>query len=216
LLKSEIKEKIQVNEIWAIVLAAGLSTRMGTQKLLLPFEDKTIIEKVVENILNSGIDQVMVVLGANHNEIAETLKSWPVSFVWNENFQEGMYTSVISGVCALPPTGRATLIFLGDQPFIPGNVAEKVIGAWRISGKGIVIPLFEGKRGHPPLYDLKYKDELSNLDPQVGLRSVALKFPDDICEVETFCPEIVRDIDTQGDYLNELNKTNKHGKTNSI
>lgn len=205
-----------MNEIWAIVLAAGLSTRMGTQKLLLPFEGKTIIEKVVGNILLSGIKQVQVVLGSDHTEIAELLKSYPVSFVLNENFRTGMHSSVISGVKALPPEAKAVLIFLGDQPFIPAKAIETVVAAWRSSGKGIVIPLFEGKRGHPPLYDLKYREELLNLDPAQGLRSVAKKFQEDICEVETFCPEIVRDIDTKNDYLSEINKTSKNGKTNSI
>ena len=205
-----------MNEIWAIVLAAGMSTRMGAQKLLLPFEGKTIIEKVVENILISGIFQIRVVLGSDQIKIAETLKSWPVHFVVNEKFQEGMLTSVISGVKALPPEAKAVLIFLGDQPFIPGSVTEKVVETWKNSEKGIVIPLFNGKRGHPPLYDLKYRNELSNLDPAAGLRSVAQKFPEDIYEVETFCPEIVRDIDTKDDYLNELNKTKKHGRTNQI
>jgi molybdenum cofactor cytidylyltransferase len=193
-----------MNDVWAIVLAAGMSTRMGTQKLLLPFDGKTIVEKVVENILNSGIGNVVVVLGANSVEITEVLKSWPVQTIRNKNFLEGMHTSVITGVKALPSEARAVMIFLGDQPFIPENVSAKVIEAWNNSGKGIVIPLFNGKRGHPPLYDLKIRQEILNLDPSVGLRSVALKFPDEILEVETFCPEIVRDIDTRKDYLREL------------
>lgn len=193
-----------MNDIWAIVLAAGMSTRMGTQKLLLPFDGKTIVEKVVENILNSGVINVLVVLGANYDEIAEVLKSWPVKTFRNENFQEGMHTSVISGVKQLPADAKAIMIFLGDQPFIPVNVSAKVVAAWKNSGKGIVIPLFNGKRGHPPLYDLKFRQEILNLDPSVGLRSVALKFQNEILEVETFSPEIVRDIDTQEDYLREL------------
>lgn len=199
-----------MNDVWAIVLAAGMSTRMGTQKLLLPFDGKTIVEKVVENILNSGIVNVVVVLGANSVEIAEVLKSWPVQTIRNENFREGMHTSVISGVNALPENAKAVMIFLGDQPFIPEIVSAKVIEAWKDSGKGIVIPLFNGKRGHPPLYDLKFRQEILNLDPAVGLRSVARKFQDEILEVETFCPEIVRDIDTREDYLKTI-KTNKHG-----
>jgi len=205
-----------MNDVWAIVLAAGMSTRMETQKLLLPFAGKTVVGKVVENILNSGIDRVMVVLGANHDEISEALKSWPVKTIWNENYPEGMHTSVISGVKALPSNAQAALIFLGDQPFIPEKVVRKVVEAWKISGKGIVIPLFNGKRGHPTLYDMKYQTEITNLDPTMGLRSVALKFPEDTCEVETFCPEIVRDIDTKSDYLNEINKTNEHGRNHSI
>ncbi len=193
-----------MNDVWAIVLAAGMSTRMGTQKLLLPFAGMTIVEKVVENILNSGIENILVVLGANCAEIEEVLEFWPVQTIRNENFQEGMHTSLISGVKLLPENVKAVMIFLGDQPFIPEYVSMKVIEAWKDSGKGIVIPLFNGKRGHPPLYDMKYRNELIHLDSQVGLRSVAMKFQVDICEVETFCPEIVRDIDTREEYLKEL------------
>ncbi|HAH22594.1 MAG TPA: molybdenum cofactor cytidylyltransferase [Prolixibacteraceae bacterium] len=205
-----------VNDVWAIVLAAGLSTRMGTQKLLLPFEGKTIIEKVVENILDSGIKKIKVVLGSERIDISNAIKWKPVDFVINEDFQQGMQSSVISGVKALPGDARAILVFLGDQPFIPLNVPRKVIEGWRHSGKGIVIPLFEGKRGHPPLYDLKYRNELSHLNPDQGLRSIAQTFPEDIYEVETSSPEIVRDIDTRNDYLYELNKTNTHDRKNSI
>lgn len=200
-----------MNDIWAIVLAAGLSSRMGTQKLLLPFEGKTIIEKVVENILGSGILHIKVVLGADYADIADALKAWPVSFIRNENYRDGMHSSVICGVSSLPISTRAVLIFLGDQPFIPAKVTGKVVEAWKSSGKGIVIPLFDGKRGHPNLYDLKYRTELSNLNPVIGLRSIAQTFPEDICEVETFSPEIVRDIDTKDDYINEIYKTTHHG-----
>jgi len=199
-----------MNDVWAIVLAAGMSTRMGTQKLLLPFDGKTIIEKVVENILNSGIENILVVLGADHEEVAEALEFWPVQTVLNENFREGMHTSVTIGVYALPDGAKAVLIFLGDQPCIPENAIRKVIKAWQNSGKGIVIPLYEGKRGHPPLYDLKLRNELQHLDPSVGLRSIAQKFPEEIEAVETGSPGILKDIDTRDEYLWEL----KYSQTN--
>jgi CTP:molybdopterin cytidylyltransferase MocA len=194
-----------MNEVWAIVLAAGLSTRMGTQKLLLPFDDKTIVEKTLENILNSGIENIVVVLGANHSEIRDVLNLLPVQTVINDQFKDGMHTSIIAGVKALPDDAKAVMIFLGDQPFIPPITIQNVIDAWNTSGKSIIIPLCDGKRGHPPLYDTSLRDEILNLDREVGLRSVALKFPDKICEVETFCPTIVRDIDTPEEYLRELN-----------
>jgi CTP:molybdopterin cytidylyltransferase MocA len=194
-----------MNEVWAIVLAAGLSTRMGTQKLLLPFDDKTIVEKTLENILNSGIENIVVVLGANHSEIRDVLNLLPVQTVINDQFKDGMHTSIIAGVKALPDEAKAVMIFLGDQPFIPPITIQNVIDAWNTSGKSIIIPLCDGKRGHPPLYDTSLRDEILNLDREVGLRSVALKFPDKICEVETFCPTIVRDIDTPEEYLRELN-----------
>ena len=199
-----------MNDVWAIVLAAGMSTRMGTQKLLLPFDGMTIIEKVVANILGSGIENILVVLGADHEEVADKLEFWPVQTIWNENFREGMHTSVMTAVYALPAGAKAALIFLGDQPLIPEGAVKKVVEAWQNSGKGIVIPLYEAKRGHPPLYDLKLRNQLQHLDPSVGLRSIAQKFPEEIEEVETGCPGILKDIDTRDEYLREL----KYSQTN--
>ena len=202
-----------MNDVWAIVLAAGMSTRMGTQKLLLPFDGKTIVEKVVENILKLGIENIVVVLGADHEEVAEALEFWPVQTIWNENFREGMHTSVMTAVYALPVGAKAALIFLGDQPLIPESAIRKVVEAWQNSGKSIVIPLYEGKRGHPPLYDMKLRHELQNIDPEVGLRSVARKFPDEIEEVETGNCGILKDIDTRDEYMRELKHIHKLNKT---
>lgn len=193
-----------MNDVCAIVLAAGMSTRMGTQKLLLPFDGKTIIEKVVENILKSGIENIFVVLGANSAELEDALEFWPVQTVVNENFREGMHTSVTTGVKVLPDNAKAVLVFPGDQPLIPEDAIRKVVGTWRQSGKLIVIPLFEGKRGHPPLYDLRLRNELLNIDPAVGLRSVAQNFQEEVEEVETGSSGILKDIDTPEEYQREL------------
>lgn len=100
-----------MSNIWAVVLAAGMSTRMGTQKLLLPFEGMTIIENVVDTILKSGIEHILVVLGANRAEMEEVLEFWPVQTIWNDNYREGMHTSVIAGVKALPEDASAAMFF---------------------------------------------------------------------------------------------------------
>ncbi len=192
-------------DVWAIVLAAGMSQRMHTQKLLLPWEGKTIIAGVVENIFRSGITWVMVVLGSDSTEVSTALSSYPVSFCFNDKFTEGMHTSVMCGFSALPASADAALLFLGDQPFIPWDVPRKVIGIWQETRKGIIIPVWEGKRGHPSLFDMKYREEISRLDPEAGLRSLALKFSGDVAELEINSPNITRDIDTKNDYLNELN-----------
>jgi molybdenum cofactor cytidylyltransferase len=190
-----------MNNIWAIILAAGMSTRMGTQKLLLPFAGMTIIEKVIDNILKSGIEQIIVVLGSDRDEMEEVLEFWPVQTIWNENFREGMHTSVIAGVKALPEDAKAVAFFLGDQPLISPEVVVKVVEEWQNSGKGIVLPVHKGKRGHPALYVIRLRNEILNLDPSVGLRSVALKFQDEIMEVATGCPGILKDIDTREEYF---------------
>jgi molybdenum cofactor cytidylyltransferase len=196
----------QMAETWAIILAAGESKRMKTQKLLLPFDGQTIIGKVIENAVLSEADKIMVVLGSHRESILAAIKDMPVCCCYNEDYREGMHTSVICGFGALPASASAALVFLGDQPFIPPIVSNLVIDTWKKTGKGIVIPVFGGKRGHPSLYDLKYREEISRLDKVSGLRSVALNFPEDVIEIETGSQEITRDIDTKNDYLNELNQ----------
>jgi molybdenum cofactor cytidylyltransferase len=118
-----------------------------------------------------------------------------------------MLSSVQCGFRNLPSDIAAVLVFQGDQPFIAPSVIDNVISAYRLSGKGIVMPVFNGKRGHPLLLDRKYREEIAKLDAGEGLRSIARLYRDDVLEVETADPGILRDFDTYDDYMKELNQT---------
>ena len=192
--------------ICAIVLAAGGSVRMGTKKMLLPYRGMTIIEKVIENVLASGIDRVLVVTGSGKDEIVKVIRRLPVEQCYNENWKEGMLSSVKCGFRSLPEKCSAAMVFLGDQPMIHTATIEEVIYAYLKSGKGIIMPVYKKKRGHPLLIDIKYTDELEKLNPDEGLRMLAHKFPVDVLEVETDDPAVLKDIDTPEDYGNELNQ----------
>lgn len=196
-----------MNNIWGIILAAGESTRMKKQKLLLPFREKTIIETVVSTVFSTLKKNIIVVLGANRNEISKELSNLQVNLVENRNFSEGMLSSVICGLNALPVETEAFLIYLGDQPQITNDVSFKLIDAFKNSGKGIIIPVFDQKRGHPVLIDYKYKPEIEKLNQEKGLRQLMEKFSTDIYELNCGMPEILRDIDTPQDYRFETNKT---------
>lgn len=195
-----------MNNFWAIILAAGASTRMKKQKLLLPFKGKTIIETVVENAIQIVKLNIVVVLGSHHEEVRKQIGNPSLQYVVNNNYPEGMLSSVICGFRALPESAEMALIFLGDQPQVPSSISDKLIKAKKISTKGIIIPIFEGKRGHPILIDTKYISEIENLDPQQGLRSLTNYHLEDILEVECDSPEILRDIDTPEDYQFEISK----------
>ena len=198
-----------MDNIWAIVLAAGSSSRMGKPKMLLPFQGKTIIETVVLNIKLILNKNILVVLGSNNEEISKQIHKLQVKTCFNNNYPEGMLSSIICGINRLPENVKAFLIFLGDQPQIPDSVARQVINSWKNSKKGIAIPIFNGKRGHPVLIDAKYKTKIQKLDPKQGLRQLMTGNKNDILEVECEYPEILRDIDTPKDYQNEItNKTN--------
>lgn len=189
-----------MNEVWAIILAAGASTRMKRQKLLLPYNGKTIIETVVENAARSVNTNILVVLGSHREQIQEQIVNYQVNFCVNENYMDGMLSSAICGFRALPDAAKAALIFLGDQPQIPSEVAGLVIETWLQSKKGIVMPTFNGRRGHPVLIETRYITEIEKLDPNKGLRTLSEIFKDDVIEVECDVPEILRDIDTPEEY----------------
>jgi molybdenum cofactor cytidylyltransferase len=184
----------------AIVLAAGSSRRMGSQKLLLPLGKGTMIERVVDQVLDSAVDQVVVVLGADHQKVRQALADRPVKFCHNKEHKKGMFSSVICGLKALPENAGTALIYLGDQPGIPPAVTNAVIDAYNEELYGIVIPVYQDRRGHPLLVDLKYRREIENLDLEQGLRALRHHFPQDVLEVEVDEPGILVDIDTQEDY----------------
>jgi molybdenum cofactor cytidylyltransferase len=186
--------------IWAIVLAAGESRRMGQPKLLLPYGDRTIIETVVQNVVSSRADRVLVVLGGCGRGIEDKIRGFAVKKVTNRRYKEGMLTSVWRGLSALPSSARAALFVLADQPDVSFSLIDLVIEAYRREDKGIVLPLYRKKRGHPLLIDLKYRREIEALSPDIGLRGLLHEHPDDILEVRVPSPAVLRDIDDPDDY----------------
>lgn len=193
--------------IWAIVLAAGESKRMNAPKMLLPFRGSTILETTIGNIADSEISNILVVLGAYCKEILSVIENMPVIYCINDKYKDGMLSSIKCGLRNLPPVYESVLVFPGDQPLISPGIINEVIKAYRRTSKGIVVPVYRNKRGHPLLIDYRYREEVNRLDQDVGLRLLAEKFPGDVLEVETDSDCILKDIDTQEDYFKELNKT---------
>lgn len=190
--------------IGAMILAAGLSKRMGKPKLLLPFGDKTIIETVANNVLRSEADKILVVLGSDAEKVKKKIKNLPLKIIVNPDYQKGMLSSVQWGFRNLPDNTQAVLVLLGDQPGISATVINKVINAYKRTKKGIVIPVYNNNRGHPALIDIKYRKDIKNLNPDIGLRDLVYNHPEDTFEVEVESPSILQDIDDPDDYRKEL------------
>ena len=181
---------------------------MGSQKLLLPYHDSSMIETVIDNVLGSRIDKVMVVLGSDSDEITRTIGQKPVEICINPQPEKGMLSSVLCGFKAIPEEATAALVYLGDQPNIPPVITNKILEAYNEDLHGIVIPVYNHRRGHPLLVDLKYRRDIYKLDLEQGLRSLMHLFPEDVLEVEVDEPGILVDIDTREDYSNAI-KQNK-------
>lgn len=193
--------------IRSIILAAGESKRMGFPKMLLEFMGKTMIETVIGNVSDSDTDDILVILGAHHDKIVDLVRKNDVKYCFNENYREGMLSSVQCGFRNLPQDTRAVLVFQGDQPYIAPSLVNRIIETYRSGGKGIVMPVFNNKRGHPLLLDIKYGPVVENLDPGDGLRAISYLYSDDVEEVETDDPGILKDFDTYDDYKREFNQT---------
>lgn len=196
--------KYPTTGIWAIILAAGESKRMGRPKLVMPFGSSTIIGNVISNIPEDHVEGKILVLGAWMDEILEATGGLKVRHCFNEDYKKGMLTSVRCGIKALPEDAKAVLLYTGDQPGIPPEVTELLIRAREETGKGILISVHDGKRGHPILVDKKYFSEINTLDEGIGLRELSLRHPDDIFEAETGSKIVLRDIDTPEDYLEAI------------
>lgn len=190
--------------ICALLLAAGESRRMGKPKLLLPFGQKTIVEHIVDNILQSKADKILVVLGSHREEIFSKILDRPVLPVVNHRYKQGMLSSIQTGFEALPKDTAAALVCLGDQPLIPHTVIDRLIASYERTQKGIVLPVYKKKRGHPILIDIKYKQEVLNLSPDTGLKALVHNHPQDVQEVVVDTPHILKDIDKPEDYAREL------------
>ena len=201
--------------VWTIILAAGESKRMGRPKMLLPWENSTILETVVWKALSSRSEGVLVVLGADRNKIERLIWRAPVRSVYNEDFAKGMLSSVRTGLKNIPAKAEAAVIALGDQPHIPQESFDLLIDSYKTSEKGILLPTFRGRRGHPILIDMKYREEIFQMEESLGLKGILRAHPDDILEVPINDPGILKDIDTAEDYNSMLSGDSENEKKSS-
>ncbi|MDP2898013.1 MAG: nucleotidyltransferase family protein [bacterium] len=190
--------------ICAIVLAAGESRRMGSQKLLLPFAKTTVIGHVVGELLRSELDGIYVVVGHEANRISEELSGRCVTIVANPDYKLGMLSSVRCGLQALPEPCDKVLAVLGDQPAVTSELVNQLVRSSSTTDKGILVPVYRGKRGHPILFSTRYRDEIMTSFDDSGLRGLLQSHPDDIFELTVSTPAALSDIDSPDDYRRAL------------
>ena len=175
---------------------------------MLPFGKVSMIEMVVTNTLHSAIDKTLVVLGANKPAIENLLQEYPVEIVFNENYKRGMFSSVQLGIQAIPEISEAVMVLLGDQPMIGNTIMNQLIKTYKDSKKEIIVATFNKMRGHPILLGHKYVEIINNFPTEKSLKDILQEYSWDIEEMETGNPEILRDIDTEKDYQNLMQKKN--------
>jgi len=187
-------------EVGGLVLAAGLSTRMGAIKQLLPIEEKPMVARVAQLLLDSGVRHVVVVVGQAHRAIEEAVQSLPVQTVFNPHYRNGeMIDSVRVGLGAFPPHVAAALIALADQPFIKRKTMHALLAACHAGSSSIYQPRYKRRHGHPLLLHSAIWPDVMNAPPGVTLRDITFKYRARRCSVSVDDPGILIDVDRPED-----------------
>jgi len=192
----------------AILLAAGESKRLRMPKLLLPFGKSTILEQTIDNLLNSRVDEVIVVLGYRAEEMMRKLANRPVKIAINPIYHQGMSTSIVKGLSLVNNRAQAIMVALADQPLINSQTINRLIEESLGYDKGIIIPTYQAERGHPVIFASEYKEELLGLKGDIGGRQTIKEHPNDTLEVIAESKAITMDINTINDYYTHLKLLN--------
>jgi len=190
----------QHSGVAAIVLAAGMSSRMGTAKQLLRLGDRTMLESVLDNLRDSRVDQIVVVLGFFAERIQREVQLGDVSVVVNEAYRDGMGTSLRAGLSGLDPQTKGVLVVLADQPFVKPATMDHLIAQYTEHRPQIAIPVYRGFRGNPVLVDHSVFPELRQLTGDVGCRAIFGSHTENILKVPVDDPGILLDADTAADF----------------
>jgi molybdenum cofactor cytidylyltransferase len=158
---------------------------------------ETMIGRVVRQVRASRASPVLVVTGHQAADVAAALAGQPVELVSAPDYAEGLAASLKAGIAAVPADCAAALVCLGDMPLVSPAMLDRLIEAYDPEeGRSIVIPVFDGKRGNPVLWDRRYFAEIAGLHGDLGARHLLREHEDEIAEVAMDSDAVLRDFDT--------------------
>lgn len=184
----------------AVVLAAGGSQRFGRCKQLMRLHGKPLLQHALDSALNTGVDEIVLVLGADAEAILKEVEIGRARVVRNDRPEEGMSRSLKIGLAALSPDTEGALIVLGDQPFVSSEAMETLIDTFRKTHPAAVLPTYNGFRGNPVLLSRSLFDEMQKVEGDIGCRALFGNHPDQIVKVAVDDPGVIIDIDTPEDF----------------
>ena len=181
----------------AIILAAGRSTRMGSNKLLEDLHGKPLVRHVAEAAVASKVQHVIAVTGHKKGDVEAALHGLDVRFIHNPNYADGLSTSLKAGLADLPASIVAAIILLGDMPFVTADVINSLIAAFDASPDKIAaVPLNNAEWGNPVLLSRTLFGELATLQGDAGARKLLQGKAGDVIEVPVTHNAVLIDIDT--------------------
>ncbi len=183
--------------IGGIVLAAGLSSRMGRNKLLADIDGKPLVRRVAETAAASSVDPIIVVSGNAAADTASALAGLHVVVAENPDFRDGLSTSLKCGLRALPDDCDGVLVLLADMPAVTPALIDKLVAAFDpAEGRAICVATYKGKRGNPVLWARQFFSDMLELEGDVGAKHLMATNGELVCEVEAADDAPLIDIDT--------------------
>ena len=187
-----------------IILAGGSSTRFGRPKQILKLGGKYLLEYVLDAALESKLNHVVLVLGHNHQKILQTLGNCTahdrLQLVINHHYLEGQSRSLKAGLLKIRDRFPAVMFLLGDQPMLDSNTIDHMLDKFRHSDKDICVPVCNGKRRNPTIFNRVLFDQLMGIEGDIGARDIIRANPDRVLYVEMNNPLCFVDIDSQQDF----------------
>jgi molybdenum cofactor cytidylyltransferase len=169
----------------AVILSGGASSRMGSPKALLAYQGRPFLEHLLDVTAQPQIGLRRVVLGAHAEPIAKAIHLKADEIVINEDWEKGQLSSIQAALRSLPPGTDGILLCLIDHPLISADLVQELIERFQKSGKPIVLPLYQGRRGHPVIFSATLYEELLHAPPETGARAVVWAHSAEVEELRT-------------------------------
>ncbi len=183
--------------IGAIILAAGQSSRMGANKLLMEVGGKPMLRRVAEAAIASHADPVIVVTGHASDAVKASLEDLPLQVTNNSEYSKGLSTSLRAGINGLPEDCDGALVLLGDMPGVKADLIDRMIAAFDPGeDRAICVAAHDGRRGNPVLWARRFFPEILAIEGDGGARNLIAAYNELICEIEAADAAPLLDIDT--------------------
>ena len=193
------REKAGAGRVAAVVLAAGASTRMGRNKLLLELNGETVVRRAARTAAAAGLEPVVVVTGHAREPVEGQLHGLACSSVFNGEYRAGTHTSVAAGIGAVGAGCEAAVVILADMPLVTPSMVRAVVECYRASRAPLVVSRYGAGLDAPPiLYDRRLFGELRGMDARCG-RAVVRRHRGEASEV-AWPALAARDLDRPADY----------------